>query len=236
MCSTTSPSKRCVLNRARAHVKKGEDMFRHAIPIGTMWGTSVDLDYSWFLVFGLLTWVLAVSYYPTEFKQWSTAGYWFMGAFTAVMFFVCVLVHELGHSVVAKRYKIPAPRIALFIFGGVSETPTESLSSRVELWIATAGPIVSFVLALTFRELQPFLVSVRPLFALAKYLAVLNFMLGVLNLVPGLPLDGGRVLRSIIWSITGNFRRSNALATVTGRIFGFSFVVGVFGKSWLEMR
>ena len=199
-------------------------MFRHTIPIGRIFGVSVDLDYSWFLVFGLLTWVLAVNYYPTEFKHWSVAEYWFMGALTAVMLFASVLLHELGHSIVAIRYGVPVPRIALFIFGGISEIATEPPSAGVEFWIAVAGPIVSFALALIFWELRPFLVNAGPLLALAKYLAILNFVLGVFNLVPGFPLDGGRVFRSIMWGFTRNFRRSSAIATVTGRFFGFSFI------------
>jgi Zn-dependent protease/CBS domain-containing protein len=204
-------------------------MFRHAIPVGRIFGISVDLDYSWFLVFALLTWVLAVSYYPAEFKHWTAAGYWLMGAFTALMLFASVLLHELGHSVVAKRYGIPVPRITLFIFGGVSEISTEPANPRAEFWIATAGPIVSFALALTFWELRPFLVNVPPLLALAKYLAILNFVLGVFNLIPGFPLDGGRIFRSVLWGITGNFRRSSAIATLTGRFFGFLLIfIGVW--------
>jgi Zn-dependent protease/predicted transcriptional regulator len=203
-------------------------VFRHVIPIGRIFGISVDLDYSWFLVFGLLTWALAVSYYPAEIKHWGAPEYWSMGALTGLLLFVSVLLHELGHSVVAKRYGIPVPRITLFVFGGVSEIATEPPSPGVEFWIAAAGPIVSFVLALTFWELRPFLISVAPLFALATYMALLNFALGAFNFVPGLPLDGGRVLRSIVWGVTRNFRRSSAIATATGRFFGFSLIfIGV---------
>jgi Zn-dependent protease len=199
-------------------------MFRHAIPIGRIFGISIDLDYSWFLVFSLLTWILAVSYYPAEFKNWSIAAYWVMGAFTAIMLFVSVLLHELGHSVVAKRYGIAVPRITLFVFGGVSQIATEPTSAGAEFWIATAGPVVSFVLALLFWALRPLLVNSGPLLALAKYLALLNFVLGIFNLVPGFPLDGGRVFRSIIWGVTKDFRRSSAIATVTGRFFGYFFI------------
>ena len=199
-------------------------MFRHAIPVGRIFGITVDLDYSWFLVFGLLTWVLAVNYYPAEFKHASIAEYWFMGAFTAVMLFASVLLHELAHSVVAKRYGIPVPKITLFIFGGVSEIAAEPPSPRAEFWIAAAGPIVSFLLALTFWEMRPFLVNAGPLLALAKYLAILNFVLGIFNLVPGLPLDGGRVLRATLWAMTRNFRRASAIATVAGRFFGFFLI------------
>jgi len=199
-------------------------MFRHAIPIGRIFGISIDLDYSWFLVFGLLTWILAVSYYPAEFKNWSVAEYWFMGAFTAIMLFVSVLLHELGHSVVAKRYGIAVPRITLFVFGGVSQIATEPTSAGEEFWISAAGPAVSFVLALIFWEIRPLLVSSGPLLAVAKYLALLNLVLGIFNLVPGFPLDGGRVFRSIMWGITKDFQRSTAIATVTGRFFGYAFI------------
>ena len=207
-------------------------MLRHAIPIGRTLGIPIDLDYSWFLVFGLLTWVLAVSYYPSEFKHWGTAEYWLMGAGTAVMLFVSVLLHELGHSVVARQYGIAVPRITLFVFGGVSELATDPCNPRVEFWIATAGQIVSFALALIFWELQPFLVHAQHLLALAKYLAILNFVLGVFNLVPGFPLDGGRIFRSILWGITGNFRRSSAIATVTVRALGFALI---FAGAWLVL-
>ena len=200
-------------------------MFRHAIPIGRIFGIDIDLDYSWFLVFGLLTWLLAVSYYPSELKHGSVAEYWFLGALTAVMLFVSVLLHELGHSVVAKRYGIRVPRITLFIFGGVSEIATDAPNPRIEFWIAAAGPIVSFVLGLTFWELQPFFVDAVPFLVLTKYLAILNFVLGGFNLVPGFPLDGGRIFRSIMWRITGSFPRSTTIAAMTGRFFGFFFIL-----------
>ena len=204
-------------------------MFRHVIPVGRIFGISIDLDYSWFLVIGLLTWILAFSYYPVEFKHAGAVEYWLLGAVTAMMLFVSVLLHELGHSVVAKRFGIPVPRITLFIFGGVSEIAAEPPEPQVDFWIAAAGPIVSFLLALIFWELRPVLSNSGPLFALAKYLAILNLVLGAFNMVPGFPLDGGRVLRSILWAITRNFRRSNVIATVTGRFFGFCFIgVGVW--------
>ncbi|HZD48084.1 MAG TPA: site-2 protease family protein, partial [Silvibacterium sp.] len=171
-------------------------MFRHAIPIGRIFGISIDLDYSWFLIVGLLTWLLAVSYYPGEFKSWSPAEYWLMGGVTAIMLFISVLIHELGHSIVAKRYGIPVPRITLLIFGGVSQIATEPSSAAAEFWIAIVGPLISFALAAFFWKLEPLLVPYPPLFALAKYLALLNLVLAVFNLIPGFPLDGGRVLRA----------------------------------------
>ena len=108
-------------------------MFRHTIPIGRILGIPIDLDYSWFLIAGLLTWLLAANYYPAEFRGGTSVEYWLMGAVTAVLFFVSIVVHELAHSWVALRYKIPVHRITLFIFGGVSQIAAEppSASSRI---------------------------------------------------------------------------------------------------------
>jgi Zn-dependent protease len=199
-------------------------MFRHTIRLGRIFGIVVDLDYSWFLVFGLLTWVLAVQYYPSEFKNWTPGVYWFMGALTAIMLFVSVLLHELGHAVVAKRYGIPVPRITLFIFGGVSQITAEPTNAAMEFWIAIAGPAVSFALAAISWELRPVFAGVPPLLALAKYLALMNLGLGAFNLIPAFPLDGGRVFRAIVWAISGNFRRAASIAVFTGRFLGFLLV------------
>jgi len=199
-------------------------VFRHTVRLGRIFGIVVDLDYSWFVVFGLLTWVLAVSYYPTEFKNWSRGEYWLLGALTAIMLFVSVLLHELGHSVVAKRFGVSVPRITLFIFGGVSQMAAEPTNATAEFWIAAAGPAVSFALAAIFWQLRPIFASVPPLLALTKYLAMLNLILGAFNLIPGFPLDGGRVFRAIVWGITRNFQRATAIAALTGRFFGFLLV------------
>jgi Zn-dependent protease len=105
-------------------------MFRHTIPIGRIFGITIDLDYSWFLIVGLLAWLLAVSYYPAEFRDWSTGKCWLMGVITAMMFFVSVLIHEIGHSVLAKHYGLTVPRITLFIFGGISQIAAEPPSAQ----------------------------------------------------------------------------------------------------------
>jgi len=114
--------------------------------LGRILGIPIGLDYSWFLIFALITWTLATSYYPTEFGSWPVAQYWIVGAATAILMFVSVLLHELGHSVVALRYKIPVRSITLFIFGGVAQIGTEPPSAIAEFWIALAGPATSFAL------------------------------------------------------------------------------------------
>ena len=122
-------------------------MIRQNIPLGRILGIRIGLDYSWFLVFALLTWLLAQGYYPVEFKNWPSLLYWFMGVLTAIMLFVSVLLHELGHSLVALRYRMPVRSITLFIFGGVAQIGAEPPSAIAEFLIAISGPVVSLTLA-----------------------------------------------------------------------------------------
>ncbi len=199
-------------------------MKRQAIPLGRILGIPIGLDYSWFLIFALLTWMLAVSYFPHEFHNWPPLLYWAMGAVTAIMLFVSVLLHELGHSVVALRFKVPVRSITLFIFGGVAQIGTEPPSALAEFLIAIAGPIVSFLLAALFTFLEPLASGFEPLWGVVKYLAYINLALAVFNLIPGFPLDGGRVFRAIVWAVTHNFRRATTIAATVGRAFGFLFI------------
>jgi Zn-dependent protease len=204
--------------------ERKEVMTRHTIPLGKILGIPIGLDYSWFLIFALLTWMLATSYYPTEFRNWPPLLYWLTGATTAIMLFVSVLLHELGHSVIALRYKIPVRSITLFIFGGVARIGTEPPSAISEFFIAIAGPIVSLALAVLFSVVKPAVAAVEPLWGLAKYLAYINFALVLFNLIPGYPLDGGRVFRAIVWAATKNLRRATLTAANVGRFFGFLFI------------
>ena len=208
-------------------------MFRHTIPIGRILGIPIGLDYSWFLIFGLLTWSLATGYYPGEFKSWPAGEYWFVAALTAILMFACVVLHELGHSVVALRYRVPVRSITLFLFGGVAQIGAEPPSAVAEFLIAIAGPIVSFLLAAGFAGLQAMAGAAGPVFALAKYLAFINGMLALFNLIPGFPLDGGRIFRAIVWAFTKNFRRATLIAANVGRFIAFLFIASgvwqVFG-------
>jgi len=198
-------------------------MSRHGIPIGRLFGISIDLDYSWFLIVGLLTWMLAVSYFPAKFHDWSTGEYWLIGFFTSVLLFVSVLVHELAHSLAARHYGIDVPRITLFLFGGVSQIAEEPTGPGAEFWIAMVGPLTSFTLAAFFWEIGPLLAS-QPAQALAEYLAWINLILALFNLVPGFPLDGGRVFRAAVWRATGSFHRATVAAGLAGRFFGFFLI------------
>ncbi len=200
-------------------------MSRHSIPLGRIMGIPIGLDYSWFLVFALLTWMLATSYFPTEFRNWPPLLYWLTGATTAIMLFVSVLLHELGHSVVALRYRIPVRSITLFIFGGVAQIGAEPPSAISEFFIATAGPIVSLALAVLFSVGMFPSASIEPLWGLLKYLAYINFALVLFNLIPGFPLDGGRVFRAIVWAVTKDLRRATLTAANVGRFIGFVFIL-----------
>jgi len=127
--------------------RKGNLVARPSLPLGKIIGIPISVDYSWFLIFALLTWMLAGSYYPSEFKNWTPLTYWITGAATAILLFASVLLHELGHSFVALQFKIPVRSITLFIFGGVARIGAEPPSARAEFLIAIAGPVVSLALA-----------------------------------------------------------------------------------------
>jgi Zn-dependent protease len=200
-------------------------MKRSTISLGRIFGIPIGIDYSWFLIFALITWTLAVSFFPPEFKGWPVTQYWIVGGVTAILMFGCVLLHELGHSIVALRYKVPVRSITLFIFGGVAEIGAEPPSAAAEFWIALAGPAVSFALALFFGLLQVVVNPLAPLLAVAEYLAYINGSLALFNLIPGFPLDGGRVFRAIVWGLTHNFRRATLIAANLGRFIAFLFIL-----------
>jgi Zn-dependent protease/CBS domain-containing protein len=199
------------------------------ISLGRILGIPINLDYSWFLILALITWMLAQSYFPQEFKNWSKLTYWLVGGITSIIFFLSILLHELGHSILAKKYKIKVKRITLFVFGGVAEISKELPKSSAEFWIAIAGPITSFILAGIFYGLEKVSVGNAYLQAPFRYLAYINFVLALFNLIPGFPLDGGRIFRAIVWAITKNFKKATTIAANVGRFFGFSFILfGVF--------
>ncbi len=204
-------------------------MNQRTIPIGRIRGIPLTLDPSWFLIFILITWTMATSYYPSEFKDWGAATYWIMGAATAILLFFSVILHELGHAEVARRFNIPVNRITLFIFGGVAEIKSEPPTASSEFWIAIAGPIVSFLLAGVFSLFQGLFSGFSPLMDLAKYLAYINGSLALFNVIPGFPLDGGRVLRAGIWAASHNYRKATRIAALVGRSIAYiAIILGVY--------
>jgi Zn-dependent protease len=199
-------------------------MNNQSIPLGRVFGIPLRIDYSWFLIFALITWTLATGYFPAEFTGWPAVEYWVLGAFTAILFFASVLLHELGHSLVAMRFKIMVKSITLLIFGGVSEITSEPASASSEFWISICGPIVSLLLAGFFGLMSVLFTAIEPVLALVKYLAYINLLLGLFNLIPGFPLDGGGVLMSIVWGVSRNRHLAILVAAAVGSFFAYILI------------
>jgi Zn-dependent protease len=199
------------------------------IKLGKIWGIPVGLHASWFIIFILVTWSLASGYFPQAYPQLNAPAHWALAALTSLLFFGSVLAHELGHSWVALRNNIPVRSITLFIFGGVAQIEREPRTPGAEFRIAIAGPLVSLGLALLFQALFFLDQAVPFLAAPSEYLARINFSLAFFNLIPGFPLDGGRVLRALVWKLTGRFEGATRVASISGQIVAFGFIgVGVF--------
>lgn len=198
--------------------------------IGTLFGFDIYINYSWLLILVFLTASLALGWFPAYYKGWSGIEYWLVGFFSSILLFVAVLLHELAHSLVARARHLPVKKITLYIFGGVSDLEQEPQSPGVEFQMAFVGPVVSILIGIVAFLLQlPVRGSDTPGEAILVYLAITNIILGVFNLLPGFPLDGGRVLRSIIWRITGNLRRATHAAAVTGQVLAYLFIlVGIY--------
>ncbi len=213
-------------------------MKKNTIRLMQVMGIPISLDLSWFLVFALITWILAVNYFPSEIGRGSVLMLWVMAAITSILFFISVLLHELGHSIVAQRYKLPVKSITLYIFGGISEITAEPPSPLPEFVIAFVGPLTSLLLAAFFYSVQLVFSSYAPIFEMAKYLAYINLVLGLFNLIPGFPLDGGRVFRAIVWAVTHNLRRATEIAGLLGQGIAFVFILlGVwllFQGNWIN--
>jgi Zn-dependent protease len=200
-----------------------------SVKLGRIWGIPIGLHTSWFLIFGLVAWSLATGYFPDEFPDLSLPAYWVLGAVTSILLFGSVLVHELGHAYLARREGIPVNSITLFIFGGVAQISREPQSPGAEFRIAIAGPLTSLALAVGFGALWLVDQPVSMLAAPSLWLARINFALAAFNMIPGFPLDGGRVLRAIVWAVTGSYLRATRVASFTGQLAAFGFIgVGVF--------
>ena len=206
-------------------------MLKSAIPIGRLFGIPLRLHFSWFFIFALVTWALATSYFPDVYQEWSLSASIITGVITSLLFFGSVLLHELMHSVVAIASGIPVKSITLFIFGGVSEIAEEPSNPKIELKIAIAGPLTSILLGGIFWAIFYLIpASFEYIVAVSFWLGLINLMLGAFNLLPGFPLDGGRVMRAILWWRSGNLRRATRWASNAGRGISFFFI---FGGIWL---
>jgi len=194
--------------------------------IGKIAGIDIDINVSWIIILVLLTVSLAIGWFPRLYPGWSTATYWLIAFLSSLLLFVSVLLHELAHSLVARRRGLPVKSITLFIFGGVSNIEREPTSPGIEFQMAVVGPLTSLLIGVICFLLQlPLQGSNSPLEGILFYLAVTNILLGVFNLIPGFPLDGGRVLRSIVWRLTGNMRQATRVASLTGQVIAYLFIL-----------
>lgn len=198
-----------------------------AFQLGTIFGIPLRVDYSWFVIFVLVTVLLSLSYFPDSHPLWSEAAYWIVGIATSLLFFASVLAHELAHSLVSIRTGIPVKSITLFIFGGISRIEREATQPGHELKMAAAGPLCSLFLCGLFTAIWWLSEGFSDhMAALAWWLAVINGILAAFNMIPGFPLDGGRVFRSIVWIVSGSYMRATRIATSAGLGISYLFIVG----------
>ncbi len=194
-------------------------------------GIPIQIDASWFMIVAFITWSLATGYFPYQLPGASPAVHWGMGFAAALALFACVLLHELGHSLVAQRHGIPVACVSLFLFGGVSQITGHPRRPSVELQVALAGPLVSGAIAWGCAAARTWVPGdgASELPAMLRYLAHVNLGLMLFNLLPGYPLDGGRVLRALIWAVTGNVRLATRWAGGMGALFGMALIaIGIW--------
>ena len=220
---------------------------RGGISLGRIFGINVRLDWSWLLIFFLVTWNLANVFGDLQ-PDWNNALNWLLAVVAALLFFGSVLAHELAHSVVARARGIPVRNIVLFLFGGVSNIERDPDSPKSEFLITVVGPLTSFALGIIFLLLaraiagavdasvddpEGMVRAMGPTAVMLYWLGSVNILLGAFNLIPGFPLDGGRILRSILWAATNNLRKATEWASYVGQIIAWLLIIGgismVFG-------
>ena len=197
-----------------------------AFNLGKVFGIQFRLHYTWFIVFVLISMSLSWYYFPSLNLDLTPLAYWVIGIASSLLFFASVVAHELAHSLVARTNGIPVKSITLFIFGGIAQITREATKANAELKMAAAGPACSLVLGGLFGLLWLFSRGIsEPMGAMTSWLAQVNVILAVFNLIPGFPLDGGRVFRSILWRFTGNYKLSTRIATQVGQGVGYLFIL-----------
>ena len=200
------------------------------IKLGRLFGVDIGLHYSWFIIAVLITLSLAQQFQLTN-PAWSGALRWGIALITAVLFFASIVVHELSHALVAKARGLPVRSITLFALGGVAQMERDAADAKTEFWMGIVGPITSFVIGVVCLVLALLLgwtapgLPRTPLAAMLMWLGVINIGLALFNMIPGFPLDGGRVLRGLIWWITGNAKRATTIAARVGQVIAFMMIV-----------
>lgn len=193
-----------------------------------LFGFEVGIDLSWVIIAILIAWSLSTGFFPVQYKNLSTQTYWVMGIIGAVGLFLSIIAHEFCHSLVARKSGMPMKGITLFIFGGVAEMGDEPPSAKAEFLIAVVGPLSSIAIAAIFYGIyQVGIVSdwFQAINGVVAYLAMINGLLAVFNLVPAFPLDGGRILRSVLWGWKGNLRWATRISSSIGSWFGIFLII-----------
>jgi len=207
-------------------------MFTKPVTLFRLAGFRVQLDLTWLILAVLITWSLATGVFPHYFRGLDPAVYWYMGIGGTLGLLLSIIMHEFSHSIVARRYGLPISSITLFLFGGIAQMEEEPPSPRAELYMAVAGPIMSLFAAGFFYSIYSVAISAAWHDSVAGvfiYLSALNLILAGFNLVPAFPLDGGRVLRAILWKRGGDRIRATRISSKTGAGFGIALIVmGVF--------
>ncbi len=215
-------------------------MLGPGIPIGRIFGIRIYIDPSWIFIFLLVTWNLAAGALAVVHPEWGPTTIWLVAIVASLLFFGSVLAHELAHSLVARSQGVPVRRITLFMFGGVADIEREPPSPRAEFLITVVGPLTSLVIGiiclligtaiagisnLSIYDPEGLLAQLNPLSTILLWLGPINIVLAVFNLVPGFPLDGGRILRSIIWAISNNLRLATRIASLIGQAIGWLMIL-----------
>ena len=217
-------------------------MNQGALSLFRLAGITVRVHYTWFLAFLLVAWTVPRVLFPVGYPGWTETTYWIVGSVAALLLFGSVLFHEFAHSFVARSRGLRVDSITLFIFGGAAVLRSEPRRPSDEFLIAGVGPASSLLLAVIFFVLGVLLPFGVPAQVLVTHLAFINVALALFNLLPGFPLDGGRVFRAIVWALTGSMRKGTTVATIVGQAFAFGFIAlglflvfrgGLFAGSWL---
>jgi len=203
---------------------------RTQIKLGRVFGVQIGLHYSWLIIALLVVLSLAGQFHITN-PQWGESTIWATAIITGLLFFVAIILHELSHAAVAKARGLPVRSITLFALGGVAQIEKEASDARTEFWMAIVGPIASATIGLLcllltwFLGWAPMVTPTTPVGAMLMWLGVINIGLAIFNLIPGYPLDGGRVLRAIIWWFTGDGTRATRIASLVGQLVALAFIV-----------
>ncbi len=203
-------------------------MYGKGVKLFTLFGFPVRVDASWILIALLVTWSLAAGFFPASYPGMTTAQYWVMGTIAALGLFASIVIHEFGHSMVARKHGVPMKGITLFIFGGVAEMGDEPPDPKAEFQVAVAGPITSVLIGAACLALAGAGTSAgwpKPVTGVLSYVGLMNGLLVAFNLIPALPLDGGRILRSALWKWKRNLNRATRITSNIGMACGVALIV-----------